>query len=298
MVADDPGAAAHVGALGVRVAGLVVLEVEGGVQEGKVGEQPLGRGLHGQLEQVVVGVAGVVVDPLLDLEDLDGEDAGLALAQARLGGFQKGGDDHPALPGGVCAVVDGGKGHLGPGPGVHQVQIVEEGFHGLAGLLPGLFFGLPGGEGLDLFHGILGAEGPEDVPLRLLVPGEVVHGQGLVQEIAGGDVGAGQELQGLGQVLPVGAGEALGHAGSHVIIEAGDALSAVLVVLVALDGDLGQGGVAGDGLGLPDGAVGVFKAACKELFQVDLAAGGGQGEEVHIVDVDVAVHVGPGVEGA
>ena len=85
-VAHDPGPAAHVGHLGVVVAGLVVLEVKGRVQEGEVGKQPLGGGGNGLLEQVVVGLTGVVVDAFLDLEDLNGEDGGLAVAQARVGG--------------------------------------------------------------------------------------------------------------------------------------------------------------------------------------------------------------------
>ena len=49
-----------------------------------------------QLEQIVVRVALVVVDPFLHLKDVDWEDAGLAVAQARVGGQQNVLDDHPA----------------------------------------------------------------------------------------------------------------------------------------------------------------------------------------------------------
>ena len=62
-VAHDPGTAAHRGDLSLGVAGLVVLQVEGAVEEDIVGEQPLGADLHAQLEQVVVGIPLVVVDP-------------------------------------------------------------------------------------------------------------------------------------------------------------------------------------------------------------------------------------------
>ena len=52
---------------------------------------------------------------------------------------------HPALGGGVHAVVDGGKGHLRAGPGMHGVQVVNQRLHGLiggpVGLLHGLFAG-------------------------------------------------------------------------------------------------------------------------------------------------------------
>jgi len=49
------------------MAGLVVLQIEGRVDEAEVGEQALGRYAAGQLEEVVVGIAGVVGDGLLDL---------------------------------------------------------------------------------------------------------------------------------------------------------------------------------------------------------------------------------------
>ena len=39
----------------------------------------------------------------------------------------------PPLGGGVRAVVDGGEGDLGAGPGVHGVQVVDQGLHGLVG---------------------------------------------------------------------------------------------------------------------------------------------------------------------
>ena len=72
----------------------------------------------------------------------------------------------------------------------------------------------------------------------------------------------------------------------------------MLVVLVGLDGDAGQGGVGSDVIGLPQGAVAGGKAPIKELDQVDLGAGGGaHGGKVHVVDMDVPAGVGPGMLG-
>ena len=82
MIAHHPGAAAHIGDFGVVIPLLVILQVEGGVDEAEVGEQPLGRRLDGQLEQVVVGIAGVVVDPFLHLEDLHRENRGFPVCPA------------------------------------------------------------------------------------------------------------------------------------------------------------------------------------------------------------------------
>ena len=104
-VAHDTSAAAHVGHFRVVVPGLVVLEVEGRVDKAEVGEQPLGGDPHGQLEQVVVGVALVVVDALFHLEDLHREDGGLPVSQTGLGGQEQVADDHPALLANVGAVV-------------------------------------------------------------------------------------------------------------------------------------------------------------------------------------------------
>lgn len=130
------------------MAGPVVLQVEGRVEEGEIGEQPLGGAPHGKLEQVVIRLAGVVVDPLLDPEDLDGEDGGLSVPQAGLGGQHDVLHHHAPLGGGVHAVVDGGEGGLGPGPGVHSVQVVDQGLHSLIGGPVGLLHRPLVGEGL------------------------------------------------------------------------------------------------------------------------------------------------------
>ena len=74
----------------------------------------------------------------------------------------------------------------------------------------------------------------------------------------------------------------LGHPLGHAVVKVGDGLAAVLVVLVGLDGDGRQGGVALDALGLPEIAVAGGKAPMEQLQNVDLAAGGGQGVEVDV----------------
>ena len=71
----------------------------------------------------------------------------------------------------------------------------------------------------------------------------------------------------------------------------------MLVVLVRLNGDAGQSGIAGDRVGFPKNAVAGRKAAFEELQQIDLAASGGQRVEVHVVDVNVAFAVRLGVLG-
>ena len=304
-VADDTGAAAHVGDLGLRTTFLVVLQVEGGILEGEVGEQPLGAAAHSQLEQVIVGFAGVVVDAILHTEDLDGEDGGLAVAQASLGGEHDVLHDHAALGAGVHAVVDGGEGGLGTCTGVHGVQVVDQSLHGLVGGPVGLLHSPVVGELLALAGGgFVHAVGLHQVGqlcgvevLAVLQLG-IQAGLGLQLLDVLLDLGvqvllAGQEHQGTGQVLAVDALEGLAHAHSHAVVEVHDGLAAVLVVLVGLDGDAGQSGIGGDVVGLTEGAVAGGETAVKELDQVDLGAGGGaHGGEVHVVDVDVAVLVG------
>ena len=96
----------HIGDFGVVIPFLVILQVEGGVDEAEVGEQPLGRRLDGQLEQVVVGIAGVEIDPFLHLENLHRENRGFPVSQPRVGGLEQIAHHHARLGGGVGAVLD------------------------------------------------------------------------------------------------------------------------------------------------------------------------------------------------
>ena len=73
-VVADACAATHVGDFGFGMAFLVELGIEGRILEGEVGEEALGADFTRELEEVVVGIALVVVDSLLHAEDLNGED--------------------------------------------------------------------------------------------------------------------------------------------------------------------------------------------------------------------------------
>ena len=65
----------------------------------------------------------------------------------------------------------------------------------------------------------------------------------------------------------------------------------MLVVLIGLNGDAGKGAVAADIVGFAQEAVARAEAALEQRLDVDLAAGGGQAQEIKVVDVDVAVLV-------
>ena len=71
----------------------------------------------------------------------------------------------------------------------------------------------------------------------------------------------------------------------------------MLIVLIGLDGDAGQSGIAGDVVGLPQEAVAGGIPALKQLVQIDLAAGGGEGKEIHVVYMDISVAMGFGIGG-
>ena len=71
----------------------------------------------------------------------------------------------------------------------------------------------------------------------------------------------------------------------------------MLVVLVGLDGDAGERGIAVDVPRFAQISFAGGKAVFEQAEQVDLAAGRGEGEEIHIVDVDIAIAVRLGVFG-
>ena len=71
----------------------------------------------------------------------------------------------------------------------------------------------------------------------------------------------------------------------------------MLVVLVGLNGNAAQRGVAGDVLGLAQVAVAGGEAVPEQGGQLNLAAGGGEGVEIHVVDVNVALPVRLGKAG-
>ncbi len=65
----------------------------------------------------------------------------------------------------------------------------------------------------------------------------------------------------------------------------------MLIILIGLNGDARQGGVALDVVGLTKHAVTRRKTIVEQMVQIDLATGGREGVEVHIVNMDVAVAV-------
>ena len=71
----------------------------------------------------------------------------------------------------------------------------------------------------------------------------------------------------------------------------------MLIVLVGLNGDGGQCGIAGNALGLPQIAMAGGKASVEQPDDINLTAGGGQRIEVEIVDMDIALPIGLGVLG-
>ena len=286
-VGHNARAAAHVGDFRLGMAGLVVGQVERRVDEGKVREQALGGHAAGKLEQIIVGLAFPEVDAFLHLEDMDGEDGRLAVAEARFGGQQHVADDHAAFGGGVGPVVDGAEGDLRASAGMHGVEVVHQRFHrlirGLLGVLKGLFDGEVDVQG----GGVLSEDLPDEGEALFIEDGFVflnVGAQlGLYIILALHIV----EIKDQAQFLD----EGLGDAGSEAVFEIRDALPAVLVVLIGLNGNAGKGAVAADIVGFAQEAVARAEAALEQRLDVDLAAGGGQAQEIKVVDMDVAVLV-------
>ena len=191
---------------------------------------------------------------------------------------------------------------------MHGVQVVDESLHGLIGgpvglllrkvdgltlapahlVLAAILFNQPGQLRLEIFlivlqpglqPGLLGDGAPQGLQILLDIPGVV------------------PDHQALGQIAAVVAGKGLAYAVGHAVVEVDNGLAAVLIVLIGLDGNTGQSGVGGDVVGLPQMAVAGGKATLEQLFNIDLAAGGGEGIEVQVVDVDVPLPVGLGLLG-
>ena len=302
VVADHAGTATHVRDFRFRVTRLVILQVVRGILEAEVGEQALRAHLAGQLEQVVVGVARIQADAFLDAENLDGENGRLAAAQALVGGEQQVAHDHAGFGFGAHAVVDARKRRLGAGAAVHGVQVMNESFHGLEGGLVRLFVGLLLGELLGLHHhfGVIdlgkfagfgfheffvGHEGRHHAHLGHFGVELLDHRHDFLFFLAG------KENQGLHQVGEVGLAVGDAHAVGHGVVEVGNGLAAVLVILVTLYGNGGKSRVAADILGFAQVAMTGVETALEQFLQVDLAAGHGEGVEVQIVDVDIALGV-------
>ena len=210
--------------------------------------------------------------------------------------------DKAAFLGGVGSVIEGGEGNLCAGPGMHRVEVVDEGFHCLEGLvfdfLGGKFDdGVPGLVPIDIREGLLeafeGLVGGFGIPVaRLGSVGDQVLEECL--QILFITVGLKLVFGHADAVVAEGLVVGLDDAGSHGVIEVGDGLPAVHVVLVRLDGNAGQRGIGADGVRLADEAMAGREAFLEEFEAVNLAAGQGQGIEVEVMDMDIAVLVGEG----
>ena len=144
-VAHDARAAAHRRDVAVVVALFVILEVVRRVEVHEIREQALRARLACLLEQVIVRVAGVVVDAGLELKDGNREDGRLSVAEARPDGTQSLACCEAAFRRRIHAVVDGRERHLRARAAVQRVEIVNERLHGLMRL----FLDVGAGETID-----------------------------------------------------------------------------------------------------------------------------------------------------
>jgi len=305
-VADDPGPAAHIGDFGFRLAGFVVLQIERGIEKREIGEQPLGADPAGELEQVVVRVARVIVDSFLQFEDLDRKNRCLAITEPGFGRQHDVFHYHAAFGGRVGAVINGAERHLGAGAAMHGVQVMDQGLHGLIGqavgflqrLFPGETLGLREERGIKTigekkaffrFVAIVAVDFRSQIP----TVGEFLDYAAHFER----DFfrGIGGEFQSLDQVFPVFVREGFANAVRQGVIEVRNALAAVLVVLVRLDGDAGQRRVTGDVVGLAQEPMAGRKTVLEQFLNIDLTAGRGQRVKIKIVDMDVAILMGFGM---
>ena len=292
-------AAAHVGDFRFGVPFLIIGQVERRVLKAEIREQALRAGFARQLEKIVIRFAGVVIDALLHAENLDREDRRFAAAQSGLRGKQQIADRHARFGRCIHAVIDGRKRHLCARAGIHGVQIVNQRFHRLIGGAIGFRFRLLLRERLNAID--ISIRDAQRRKLFLFGGGvfgivyqrghEILFGFDLIEDRAHHLIrifNAVQQLQTAAHVIAVILHEGQAHAVRHRVIEVYDALTAVLIVLVRLNRDARQRRVGANVLRRTQVAVTGGKAVFEQLDQIDLAAGGGQREEIHIVDMDIA----------
>ena len=259
------------------------------------------------LEQVVVRVALVVVDALLDLEDLHRENRRFAVAEAGLRRVQQVAHRHAALGRRIGAVVQRAERHLRAGTGIHRVQVVHERLHRLlrrvVRLAPCGTLGVVGRVARLLGDDFLKAV------FALVARQKFLHALRVRLRRADRHIAAERRadslrkprrvrmrhivahLEILGERREILLAERLFHAERHRVVEVRHALAAVHLVLVRLNRNARERRVAADVLRLAQVAVAGGKAAVKQLDEVDLAAGLGQRVKILVVDVDVAVGV-------
>ena len=170
---------------------------------------------------------------------------------------------------------------------MHGVEIMYQCLHRLIGGAVGLLIRPLAGEGDDFFSRLAPVplskrieEGPVKAVVARKAGGRPLLLLGGGNQRLGRRLGIGlaiQEFESPGQVLTIEAAIGFFDALRHPVVEVRDALSAVLVVLIGLDRNTGQRGVACDIVRLPQEAVAGAETAAKQLLDVDLATGGGQG---------------------
>ncbi len=87
------------------------------------------------------------------------------------------------------------------------------------------------------------------------------------------------------------------NTGSHAVIEIGNALPAMLIILIGLNGDTGQGRIAVNIVRLSQMAMPGAEAILEELDDINLTAGCGQGEEIQVMNMDITLFMGSGMLG-
>ena len=224
-----------------------------------------------------------------------------AVAQASFFRQQHIFNDHSAFRCGICSVVDGTKRCLCTCTAIHGVQVVNQGFHCLIGCTVGFPISIllckrlygcnlvgcqPFRELLCLCFLITVVICQTRNQTRFLLNSSRI---GLYKCLWFFDVG--QEFQCSCNVLQVPFPISFLHAASHCIIKVRDALSAVLVVLVGLNRNTSQSGIAGNIVWFSQEAMSSRKAMLKQLNQVNLAAGCCQRQEIQVMNVNVAVPV-------
>ena len=132
-IAHDTCAAAHIGYFRIIVTRLIVLQVERCIKKAEVREKAFGRGFDGKLEEIIVWIAFVIIHALFDLEDLYRENRCFSIAKTGHCRSEQVAHDHAGLGRGIRAIVDGAERNLRTSAGVHGVEIMDEGFHGLIG---------------------------------------------------------------------------------------------------------------------------------------------------------------------
>ena len=185
---------------------------------------------------------------------------------------------------------------------------MDESFHGLEGRLVGFFVSHLFGEllGVDYhFFAISLGKFASFGILELFVRHERRHhshfrhfGMELLDDRLDFFFSLGsQEHESLDHIGKVGLAISDTHAIGHGVVKIRNRLTTVLVVLVRLNSDSGQSGVATDILRFTQMTVTGIEAILEKLLEVDLAAGHGKGIEIQIVDMDIAFHVGTAVLG-